>query len=454
MGVESTPGQGSTFWFTVRLARRSAPVEAICATLPELRGVRVLCVDDNATNRTILEAQLSAWGMQTDCVASGASALARLRAAHTKDQPYTLAILACQMPEMDGLELARSIKADPLLAPIRLIMLSSVSQHGQRSAAQQVGITSCLTKPVRQSYLYNCVIAVLGAAASSTGIAPVSYRQEYDRTPMHVRVLVVEDNVINQKVAVRLLEKLGCRIDVAANGREAVTMLAELAYDVVLMDCQMPEMDGFAATTAIRHREVSTGRHVPIIAMTANAMQGDREECLVAGMDDYLSKPVTFDALAATLRKWAPPPVTASASPQVTAPPESLVMPIAQPAVLDAEAFAALQALGGNEAVTFLLPMVEQFVQDAAAHLATLQAAADTGDAVALERAAHTLKSTSATVGALRMTAICSELQQLGRTGSVAGAAGHIEQLVNEFACVQQALAQVCSALRGTAVPL
>ena len=150
-------------------------------------------------------------------------------------------------------------------------------------------------------------MTVMGAAAELTVVSPATHRQEDAQLPLHVRVLVAEDNVINQKVAVRLLEKLGCRIDVAANGQEAVTMLAQFAYDVVLMDCQMPEMDGFAATAAIRQRESSTGRHVPIIAMTANAMQGDREDCLAAGMDDYVSKPVTFESLVSMLQKWGPP---------------------------------------------------------------------------------------------------------------------------------------------------
>jgi signal transduction histidine kinase/CheY-like chemotaxis protein len=306
IGVESTPGQGSTFWFTVRLARRLAPAAAADATLPELQGRRVLCVDDHAINRAILEAQLSAWGMHVDCVADGPAALARLRDAHADGQPYDLAVLDYQMPEMDGLELARTIKANPALAPMRLVMLSSVNQHGQGAAAQQAGIALSLTKPVRQSSLYNCLLTVMGAAAEPTVIAPVIRRQAATQTQMHVRVLVAEDNVINQKVAVRLLEKLGCRVDVVANGREAVTMLAQCAYDVVFMDCQMPEMDGFAATAAIREREASTGQHVPIIAMTANAMQGDRERCLAAGMDDYVSKPVKFDNLVARLQRWHP----------------------------------------------------------------------------------------------------------------------------------------------------
>ena len=308
IGVESTPRQGSIFWFTVRLATRLAPQDAVCATPPELQGVRVLCVDDHATNRTILEAQLSAWGMQAECVADGRTALARLRSARATGQPYTLALLDYHMPGMDGMELTQAIKVDPALASIHVVILSSVSQRGQGATAQQAGIAAFLTKPARQAHLYKCLTTILGAAAGRTGVALLTHGQEAAPAQIHARVLVVEDNVVNQKVVVRLLEKLGCRIDVAANGHEAIAMLAQMSYDLVLMDCQMPEMDGFAATMAIRQREAGSDQHIPIIAMTANALQGDRERCLEAGMDDYISKPVKPEALAVMLRKWAPSP--------------------------------------------------------------------------------------------------------------------------------------------------
>jgi PAS domain S-box-containing protein len=444
IGVESAPGQGSTFWFTVRLSTRPAPSEAVCATLPELRGMRVLCVDDHATNRTILEAQLRAWDMAAECVADGPTALARLQEAHTAGQPYTLAILDYQMPGMDGLELAQTIQADPCLTPIRLIMLSSVGQRERGHAAQQAGIAACLSKPVRQSHLYNCLLTVIDAAARPTVASPLTHRQDTAQVQIHARVLVVEDNVVNQQVERRLLEKIGCRVDVAANGQEAVTVLARLAYDIVFMDCQMPEMDGFTATATIREQDAATSQHVPIVAMTANAMQGDRERCLAAGMDDYVSKPVQFDELVAMLRKWVPPSAAARSQPMATAKPVPSVTAAGQSSALDTAAFTALKALGSDDDPMFLRGVVEQFVPDAAAHIAALHVAADTGDAVALKHAAHTLKSTSAHVGALGMTALCHALQELGRTGSVAGAMEYIAQLVGEFERVQQALAQEC----------
>jgi CheY-like chemotaxis protein len=270
-----------------------------------LRGVRVLGVDDHAVNQAILEAQLRAWGMQIECVADGATALSSLREAHAEGRPYALAILDYQMPGMDGLELAETIMADPVLARTRLIMLSSVSEYGHGTAAQRAGIAAMLTKPVRQSHLLSCLLSVMGVTERPALPSPDGDRRAEAPALLHARVLVVEDNVVNQKVAVRLLEKLGCRVDVAANGLEAVELFAELVYDVVFMDCQMPEMDGFEATRMIRQREASSGQHVPIVAMTANAMQGDSEQCLAAGMDDYLSKPVSFEALATAARKWA-----------------------------------------------------------------------------------------------------------------------------------------------------
>jgi signal transduction histidine kinase/DNA-binding response OmpR family regulator len=305
IGVTSTPQQGSTFWFTVRLAKRQAPPTAVRKELPELRGLRVLGVDDNATNRAILEAQLSAWGMRVDCVADAPRALERLYAALREGQPYAIAILDHQMPGMDGLMLAKAIKADQTLAQLRLVLLTSVGQHGYRQAAKRAGFAAYLTKPVRQSQLYDC-LATITNLAIETAPAPLVAPHQLTESPAHTRarVLVAEDNVVNQKVAMRLLEKLGCRVDVVANGLEALEALSRLRYDCVFMDCQMPEMDGFEATAAIRARQ--TQDHIPIIAMTANAMQGDRQRCLNAGMDDYVSKPVKLDELRTILQQWLP----------------------------------------------------------------------------------------------------------------------------------------------------
>jgi CheY-like chemotaxis protein/HPt (histidine-containing phosphotransfer) domain-containing protein len=258
---------------------------------------------------------------------------------------------------------------------------------------------------------------------------------------------VAEDNLINQQVAIRLLERMGCGVTVVNNGREVLDILTQNPYDLVLMDCQMPDMDGFAATAAIRTREVQSGGHLPIVAMTAHAMQGARERCLAAGMDDYISKPVAAEELQRMLQKWA----AAAAAPGDTCSlPTSVVSrPAPEPAApLDAAAFAALQDLADEDAPTFVLTLVEAFLRDAIAHLAALCCAAEADDATTLERAAHTLKSASASLGALGMAALCRQLQEVAHTGTVVGAAGLLQQLTDEFTRVRQALAHACTQLR------
>jgi CheY-like chemotaxis protein len=272
----------------------------------------LLIVDDNATNRMILQHQMAAWGISADGAASGQLALEMLRAAAMQDTPYDLALLDMQMPGMDGLELARTIKADPALAALPLVMLTSITQRGHEELVQRAGIAAYLTKPVRQSQLHDCLILVKGTSMAASDVSsrlthPLidRYRLAQVKAQNQLRILVAEDNLINQKVAVRLLEKLGYKADVVANGNEVVEAVTRTPYAAVLMDCQMPHMDGFEATMAIRQREGSA-RHTPIIAMTANAMQGDRERVLAAGMDDYISKPVKVDDLATILRRWIP----------------------------------------------------------------------------------------------------------------------------------------------------
>jgi two-component system, sensor histidine kinase and response regulator len=269
---------------------------------------------------------------------------------------------------------------------------------------------------VRQSSLHNCVMAVLGPAASPTAQSPSIQRQGDKPLQIHARVLIVEDNVVNQKVAVRLLEKQGCRVDVAANGREAVNALAQLAYDVVLMDCQMPEMDGFAATAAIRHREASTGQHVPIVAMTANAMQGDRERCLAAGMDGYLVKPVKADQLYAAIAQFGP---RGAASPEdLLAPPMDFAR--------------ALVTVDGER--DLLDDMMAVLLAESPGQLATLHTALQQSDARGLERVAHSLKGALSAVGATPAQNLAQRLEALGRADQIAGALHLVQSLETEMA--------------------
>jgi two-component system, sensor histidine kinase and response regulator len=305
LGIESQVGRGSTFSFSLPLGIALDQAVSPTGSTDRLAGLRVLIVDDNETNRLILSEQLGAWGMRTDAVDGGVVALRQLQGAANLGQPYDLAILDLCMPEMDGLDLARHISHDPSLTATGLVLLTS-GPDVNSAQAREAGIAERLTKPVRLSQLH----AALQNVRSSSGTSgPTKPRPSQPRTAQAVGsrglVLVVEDNSTNQLVAVGILEYLGYRTEVAGNGLEALAALARTPFDAVLMDCHMPEMDGYAATSKIR-RDEGEARHTPIIAMTAGAIEGDRERCLAAGMDDYVSKPVSPETLDAALKRWLP----------------------------------------------------------------------------------------------------------------------------------------------------
>jgi signal transduction histidine kinase/CheY-like chemotaxis protein len=448
IGVESRPDEGSTFWFTVLFAKRAVPHDNMYARLPELQGLRVLCVDDNVTMCAMLETQLRAWGLRADYTVNGLEALARLQAAVGEGQPYSVVLLEARLPDMDGMALARTIQEESAFASPSLILLSAFGQSDDQVAAQRLGMVACLSKPVRQRHLYEALLGAIGATAeASETVAPVLHHAPAAHTGPHARVLVAEDNLINQKVAIRLLEEMGCRVTVASNGHEALDILTQGPYDLVLMDCQMPDMDGFEATAAIRTRESQTGGHLPIVAMTAHAMQGARERCLAAGMDDYISKPVAVEEFKRVLHKWT----SAAMAPcnAVSQPTSAVSQPLSGQAFpIDATAFAALQELAEADAPPFVFTLVEEFLRDATAYLAAVCCAAEAADAPALEHAAHSLKSASASLGALDMAALCQRLQELGHTGTVGGAAALLPQLTDEFMRVRQALVHACTQLR------
>ncbi|BFU89257.1 MAG: hypothetical protein NTAFB01_04440 [Nitrospira sp.] len=319
IGLDSKVGEGSVFWLTIRFSLQSEGVQPVATIPAALRGRRILIVDDHATNRRVLEQSLRGQGVMYQSAENGYQALECLRDAADRQAPFALAILDMQMPGMDGLELARRIKSEPAISATRLVLLTSVGQRGDAKAAQSAGIAAYLTKPIRQSLLYECLGLVLGSVPHAVAPTPQTgttiitrYSLSEVQTRSRPLVLLVEDNPVNQKVAANMIEKLGYRVNVAANGREAVDSLASIPYALVFMDCQMPEMDGFEATRVIRKQEESLrpegGKppHLPIVAMTANAMQEDRDRCLAVGMDDFLSKPVTSKSLAAVLDRWLP----------------------------------------------------------------------------------------------------------------------------------------------------
>ena len=323
IGIESEEGKGSTFWFTARFEKQTN-IEMQCnASLQhaDIQGTKVLAVDDNATNRMLMITLLNHWGCRYETAADGATALALLHEAVEQGDPYRIALLDQEMPGMDGDDLCRLIKADPLLNATLMVMVTSLGLRGDAAQLAKIGFAAYLTKPVRQKQLHECLELVLGRAnqpPSHQQTSEVSKTTEvYLKGPgivtRHtvaeaghtVRILLAEDNVINQKVAQQMLKKLGYSADVVANGLEAVRALKMINYDMVLMDCQMPEMDGFEATAMIRSPDSNVHNHtIPIIAMTANAMKGDREKCLEAGMNDYLAKPVKKDELSVMLEKW------------------------------------------------------------------------------------------------------------------------------------------------------
>jgi PAS domain S-box-containing protein len=427
IGVRSQPGQGSTFYFTARFERADA--EAVpAAARRSLAGHRVLIVDDNETNRTILRQQLTHWGLGTVSVESGEAALASLRAAARGGSPFDVAILDMQMPGMDGLTLARVIKAEAAISTVKLVLLTSIGHAGQGGEARAAGIAGYLTKPVDEADLHDCLVDVIfGRPRGPARPLVTRHSIREDRPRSEARVLVAEDNEVNQKVAVRTLEKLGYRVDVVATGKEAAAACARNAYAAVLMDNQMPEMDGFEATARIREQE-GEARHTPIIAMTASAMPGDRERCLLAGMDDYVSKPVSLESLGEVLGRFVPTASTEAAP----APGTGGGGPV-DPAVLD-------QLVAIDEGGALLAEVIDTFLRLAPVRLNALMKAARRKDAAALERAAHSFLGSCANLGATRMAELCARLETRARAGSADGARGLVEELQGEYARVKSAL--------------
>jgi len=308
VGATSVPGKGSTFWFSVRLQKQTVAPAEVSTPLSGLEGLRVLIVDDNATNRRILGLLLAGWKCISTEVQSGAEALYVLRSAAALGTPYELVLLDFTMPEMDGRTLSRLMREDPALASVRQIMLTSVQQRAESRTSKSFGLDGYLAKPIKAGLLQACIASVMGSAPPQATPVPRSLVTERSllETSMRkrTRILLVEDNVVNQRLAIRLLQKAGFTCELATDGLQAVQAVLSRPFDLVLMDCMMPELDGYAATRRIREHEAIHGGHVSILAMTANAMQGDRERCLAAGMDDYVTKPIDPKLLDVAILRW------------------------------------------------------------------------------------------------------------------------------------------------------
>ena len=425
--LESHYGQGSTFTFVAVFVKVKATGAEITppSAREDLQGLRLLIVDDHATNRIILEEFAASWHMVATSAASGVLALEALHEAASLDAPYDLAILDMHMPGMDGLELARTIKAAPALEPTRLVLLTSLNQDDEPRAAREVGIVAWLTKPARKRRLYETLVRVIGEGQAKR--EPLPAPPSDFAANSRYQILVVEDAPINQQVARRILQTLGYRVDLARTGIEALAALKRADYDAVLMDCQMPDMDGFQATVEIRRVEQLTGRHVPILAMTANAMRGDREHCLEVGMDDYLAKPVHIAEVRAALRRLVRDHAQVTDQRQ-------------PPVVLDQSTLAAVRLLQRPGAADLADELVSMFLEDGPRHIAALREAARVGDAVAVEQAAHTLKGDAAQVGARELQELAGQLMELGRRGAALEAWSFVDELEAAFQRVRTAV--------------
>jgi two-component system sensor histidine kinase/response regulator len=435
VGVESRLGKGSTFWFTA-VFEKQPYVGLQEEDIPQtIRGLRVLVVDDNGTNRLVLREQLRSWGCLVEESENGARALQKLEEAHKNGCPFPLALLDMQMPEMDGETLCRAIKAHPALAATKLVLLTSIGKTRSSAELAEMGFAAHLTKPVKRSQLYNCLLSVMaGCAAQKDADKHPAQDQAAPVTPASrrkARILVAEDNVINQKVALGMLRKLGFAADAVGNGREAIEALERIRYDLVFMDVQMPEMNGFEATAVIRDPNSRVLDHtVPVIAMTAHAMQGDREVCLQAGMTDYVPKPVNPRSLGRVLEQYLP--AQPACAPEARAEQE----PVSAPAPVQ---IAQIQEIADGDKA-FERALIELFVSDNQERLKTLETLMANQDVEAIRREAHTIKGASASAGANGMREIAARLEEVDPRKELAQALRLLDELKAEFEEVQRFL--------------
>ena len=404
ISVESEAGVGSVFAVVIPLAKQASILSAEPAVNPGLRGRTILLVDDNATNRRILWEQLTSWGCLPVAAESGTDALAILRTSPS----VALVLMDLQMPGMDGQQTTEQIKLLPGYATVPVVLLSSAGALRAEDVTAG-GFAAALVKPVRQSALYDTLVEALQPEARPERAADADLRPV---VRLGLRVLLAEDNVINQKVASGMLARWGCEVDIVGNGEAALVVLAAASYDVVLMDCHMPVMDGYEATVALRNREADTGRRMPVVAMTANALAGDRERCIAAGMDDYVRKPVDPEELLAALRRWG----GSKEESELGRAQETAVT------LLDYEKL--LTACGGDDELADEIAAV--FVSTAAGVFNSIRVAVDSANATALVAAAHNLKGSCWAIGADALGATLQVLESMGKTEDLSTAADHL----------------------------
>jgi PAS domain S-box-containing protein len=443
IGVESTPAKGSTFWFTIKLEKQTAAPAAVPGAAVTLAGLKVLIVDDNETNRNILIHQTALLGMRNTCADSGDEALRLLHEAVSAGEPFNAAILDMQMPNMDGIALARTIKADPVIAGTRLLLMTSLGPRSDTAMLRAAGIGAFLVKPIKQSQLVECLLSITSATPQhetrfwldrkDRPVTPATSFRTTGAAPFHI--LVAEDNTINQRVAIGLLEKLGFRSEAVANGKEALKAMELVSYDIILMDCQLPELDGYKTTIEIRRREAQRnngpGKRTHIIAMTAHAVRGAREKCLAAGMDDYISKPVQLKELDAVLQRGISQIQAASASTNGRQNAEHVV---------DPDTIAALRTLRRADRPDPVAELIDLFVRDTPARIAEMRSAVTQYDCTRLAAAAHNLKGCASSIGAHKMATLCGELEEHAEAKAIQVATRLVKKMEGEFEHVRTAL--------------
>ncbi len=437
IGLESEPGKGSEFWFAVRLPKQAEP-ERILVSADGIRGAHILVVDDNATNREVLTTQLRAWGGRPEEAVDGPSALEALRRARDDGDPYAAAVIDMQMPDMDGADVARAIKADETLKGTRLVLMTSLGQRGDAREMEAIGFSAYLVKPTRQSDLFDSLSTVLARTAIGPTRPHIVTRHALrEMRRGAVRILLAEDNLTNQQVALGILRKLGLRADTAADGAEAVAALEAQHYDLVLMDVQMPKMDGLEATRRIRDPGSAVLHHeVPIIAMTAHAMQGDRERCLAAGMDDYVTKPISPVTLAEVLDRWLPheesAPDRVPAEPSV----DDAATAAAGVPIFDRAGF--MDRLMGDEELASTV--ISGFLDDAPNLISALRSCLEAGDVSGTVRQAHTIKGASATIGGEALRTVAGDIERAATNGDLGAAGERLPALESAFAHLREAI--------------
>ena len=447
--VESELGRGSTFHFTCHFGFADiVPPQLEFADPEAIRDLPVLVVDDNDTNRLILVEMLSAWGMKPECVDSGEAALHALQHAHEENRPFRLLISDMQMPGMDGCAMSREIRKNPSFGQIAIVMLSSGGQADEAPECRKLGIATYLMKPAQPSDLLDAILTAFSIPSTKTE-AP---KETEAKAPAPVvaadglRILLAEDNAVNQKLAITLLQKRGHTVIPTGNGQEAIAALETQRFDLVLMDVQMPVMDGFEAIRSIRSKERTTGAHIPIIALTAHAMKGDREKCLAVGADDYVSKPIrTSDLVAAMdrsriLKVDASPKAAPSPQPSLPPPPAPAPAVDARPGVFDIND--ALERVEGDREL--LEEIARIFIGECPGNMDAIRQAHAAGDARILERIAHAVKGASANLSAAAVSQAAFELEKLAASGNLANAGASIDKLQREVGALLPYLASVC----------